>query len=355
MVQQLDLHIGVEKTGTTAVQHALAANRDRLAAAGVLYPTALGRTNHTDLAAIGRGPDAPATPLHPGAGTASPGGSHDLLHDRADALRAELDAARPSRLLLSNEHCSSRLVHPHQVERLWAWLLEVTGAVEARVVVYLRRQDALLDSHYSTQLRAGGLEELLPPTPGLIRRLCDHEAMLRRWSAVVGQDAVMVRRYHRPSLVGGGIVTDFAAALDLPELAPPTDPAPNTGLGGAQQLLLLALNRTVARRVLGLGPDEPYPDVVAPAERLRIRRGVEPMLKVLERLPDGSAPARLPAGVRAELLTAMEPGNSWIARTWFGGQPLHPDESATAAPGPTTGDVAALAADLAVQLRTADG
>ena len=47
MATHVTLHIGLPKTGTTALQHALAGNAASLASAGVAYPVADGRKDHS--------------------------------------------------------------------------------------------------------------------------------------------------------------------------------------------------------------------------------------------------------------------------------------------------------------------
>ena len=56
MARSAILLIGTEKTGTTTLQHFLAANRPALAERGFLYPSFCGAINHTGLAAYALAP-----------------------------------------------------------------------------------------------------------------------------------------------------------------------------------------------------------------------------------------------------------------------------------------------------------
>ena len=68
-------------------------------------------------------------------------------------LKKELREARCSHVVMSNEHCSSRLRDPAQVEYLRTFLSEFFDRI--RILVYIRRQDDFLVSTYSTMVKTG--------------------------------------------------------------------------------------------------------------------------------------------------------------------------------------------------------
>lgn len=56
---RLSIHIGTEKTGTTSIQTALKADRDRLAESGVLFPILFGSLNQMELSVAASNQDCP--------------------------------------------------------------------------------------------------------------------------------------------------------------------------------------------------------------------------------------------------------------------------------------------------------
>lgn len=217
------LHIGTEKTGTTTIQASLHAGRDRLLGEGILYPRSVGSRHHRRLQLMAAGPDALGDPWLRMKGItdaraldrAVAGWHRDLERELADARRIGV-----RRVVLSSEHLQSRLGTDAQVERLRA-LLEGSGLGPLRIVVYLREQMATAVSLLSTRVLMGAtLAE--PPDPdaagwGIV---LDHRATLKRWGAVFGDDALVVRLFEPAALVGGDLLVDWSAAAGLP---PPPD------------------------------------------------------------------------------------------------------------------------------------
>ena len=157
----LYLHIGTEKTGTSSVQNFFAANRELLARKGVLYPESPGARNHIGLAAAAQDLSGMG-PLRKLLG----------LKDRAEVelyrrkLAAGLEAEYRSRafktVVMSGEHCSSRLVDDEEVQ----WLKDMLSPhfEKIKIVIYLRRQDDYLLSIYSTSVKSGAKFPLdIPP------------------------------------------------------------------------------------------------------------------------------------------------------------------------------------------------
>jgi hypothetical protein len=182
------LHIGVHKTGTTALQAALAASRPELAEAGVLYPASggTGQTAHhrAAMSSLGYawgfvGRDS---------STASPRAFEELAREVA---------AWPGRVCLSSEFwCEAGA---DQASRI----VDALGRPRVRVVVMLRNLGEVLASSWQQYLKYGMVtpyEEWLTDifaddsrrlTPSFWTRQ-DHVAMLRRWIGAVGADRITV-------------------------------------------------------------------------------------------------------------------------------------------------------------------
>ena len=219
------LHIGTEKTGSTAVQYMLGERRAELAALGVYYPLSLGEMGHIGLAVYAA--DETTQDMKPV--LAEYFGVEQLDETMIrDRLAAELAAVPETvhTVIFSSEHCHSRLVYPSHVERLQALLAPYFETIS--VLVYLRRQDEMASSSYSTRLRAGEWNvDLLPkfPPPALKveegeeynpSQYFNFKPMLDFYARFFGKANVVPRIYERAALAGGDVLTDFLAFCGLP-------------------------------------------------------------------------------------------------------------------------------------------
>lgn len=182
------LHIGIPKTGTTALQRAAAARRVELRSHGVVYP---GRTvNHRDAVCALMGRRFGWV----GAGEFVPARSHWTR------LRGELDAAPACRALVSHEFASECTAE--QAQRFADEL-----GPDLHVAVTLRGFAQLLPSSWQQYVKAGRrkafrpwLREILTDDPQAPRtrsaanfyRRNDQAAIVRRWAEVVGPERVIV-------------------------------------------------------------------------------------------------------------------------------------------------------------------
>jgi hypothetical protein len=201
----------VEKTGSTSVQATLSKNRQKLLSRSILYPQAMGEKNHVKAYAFASesGVDELKSPL----GLDSPAAIARFRTQLAAQLAQEVRATRPKTLCISNEHCSSRLLARPEIERLGTLLSGLCDTV--KVVVYLRRQGDALRSAYSTYVKTGGTAHFALPGPAEITQKYDYEAIIARWAAVFGEEAMDVRLFDREILKDGDVVADFVAKLGI--------------------------------------------------------------------------------------------------------------------------------------------
>lgn len=173
------LHIGPYKTGTTAIQAALAENRDRLPAQGVSYP---GRGNHEF---------APAMAITHG--RVDPGRSVEAHLDYWHQMVRGFHTERPRIGVLSSEAYSEA-----KPERI-ATILDELGPT-AHVVITLRPLVRIIGSQWQQYLQNNRvfsypdwLEGVLanpepgPPTPTFWTRH-RHDRLVERWLDVVGPE-----------------------------------------------------------------------------------------------------------------------------------------------------------------------
>lgn len=154
---RIHLHVGLEKCGTTTLQHALARNRLALSRQGILYPVSPGKRNHAKLAMVSTDPDRPDN-LRLERGLENAEDQSTTRQVLIESLHAEINAAKPNALILSNEHCSSRLLTVSEIVRLRDLCLLFSADI--LVHIYICEQASLLASVYSTQVRDGRVRSL---------------------------------------------------------------------------------------------------------------------------------------------------------------------------------------------------
>lgn len=198
----LVFHIGVHKTGSTAIQRFMEHNQKVLAAAGILYPTAhiINMGQHALAWALGVN--------HPKRDEALAAGviARDILQEARNK--------RPKLLVLSTEDFES--LSEESVQELRGLFAEIP----AKVIVYLRRQDEALAAAYNQRVKSFGskypdsLAEF-SQNPQIVQRY-DYWALTERWARAFGDDAICVRIYDPSSFPEGNIIPDFLSAIGLP-------------------------------------------------------------------------------------------------------------------------------------------
>ncbi|MEA1942837.1 MAG: hypothetical protein U9P68_11395 [Pseudomonadota bacterium] len=252
MVETAFIHIGTEKTGTTTIQDFLYRNASALEAAGHAVLSNMGGRNHTRLAAYAMADTGPANSLHlryridgPQARAAFDAGVE------ADLAKAVEAAPSARHLLASSEHLQSRLRTTDELEKLKA--LFARHVKTCKIVVYLRRQDEMAVSLYSTRLKAGNVaKSTLFPAEGSLPFMYDYAALMDRLVAVFGEENVIVRLFDRGQLVEGDLIADYADAIGLDGVADLERPdARNPSLSNLGIRFLEAFNEHVPDRVDG--------------------------------------------------------------------------------------------------------
>jgi hypothetical protein len=203
--REIFLHIGTEKTGTTAIQRTGNRARNQLRKDGVCYPATPGDDWHYKLALYTTGDLA----LRQLAGLHADAAWQGFQKSFPDKLRTEIKRSGCRRVVLSSEHLSSRIRDRSQVQQI-ADLLQPLGRV--KVVCYVRPQHELFLGANSTFVKAGGTHFRNPPTDDT-NPFYNYEVMLDPWAAVFGDANIILRIYDRERLKDNDIVSDFFSLL----------------------------------------------------------------------------------------------------------------------------------------------
>ncbi len=299
MQPRLILHIGTEKTGTTALQHWLRDQREQLARFGVGLPSTLGPTNHRRLPTSCFDPDrVDDFVIRSGLATDQQLRMATYRRWQADFARETLASEYPT-WLVSSEHLSSRLTRGCELARLQSLLAALGRSVE--VILYIRDPLQTAISAWSTLVINGGfpLESLPKPSDRLLVSKCNHRLLIKRWSHWF--PSLQVRLY------SSNLLSDFLAAIGLPTAAMAslqhTLPVRNPAVPYQAILAIARLNRDLPVYVgSALNPDREQ----RIAEILEETRG----LPVYSPNPADQA-------AYAEYYAAS---NDWVCRNYFVGQ-----------------------------------
>ncbi|MEM8782348.1 MAG: hypothetical protein AAGE65_05760 [Planctomycetota bacterium] len=195
---RLLLHIGVQKTGSTAIQAALHERRRALLRAGVVdvsqHPWA--RRVHHKLGRL----EEPDPKL--------------VASIRASLEAQRDDARRHGRRLLvwSFEGFAGNSWRGYlNAPQVAAALRQITADVPTTVAVYLRRQDVFLESLYAQQVFAGQTDAFDAFVGRFDARHFDWAWLLDVYAKAFGADALRPRRYDAKTLLD-----DFEAAVGVP-------------------------------------------------------------------------------------------------------------------------------------------
>ncbi|MBZ0294052.1 MAG: hypothetical protein K8L99_15935 [Anaerolineae bacterium] len=190
-MKKLYIHIGYPKTATSSIQQGLHQNSAELALHGYCYPA-------TGLIGVGKHALA-----------------HDIqgnVHSRIQQLIREMRSGSLENFILSSERFAT-FSRP-EIEQLQ----RVCADFDTYIVVYLRQQDAFIQSLWSQKSKIGVQRgsfvdwvDVLLATPGYnvgvadegvspIPVVLDYEQTLRMWARVFGLDHILVRPFERSQL-----------------------------------------------------------------------------------------------------------------------------------------------------------
>lgn len=308
------IHVGLEKTGSTAIQAWLDANRADLLQEGICFPRSLGSPNHTRLVAACLD-DGVVDNLkaHALANTIwSEAGWRNRIRAEFDGELAQ--AKGWSKLVISSELISSRLHSRTEIARLVEWIGHHVDRLH--FVIYLRRQDDLAVSRFSTALRTGhaGFDDiwsdlsgkgfLVLPQGRVVRddlEYFNHQRILARFLQL--RDIDLTVRVYDPPGPAVDVVADFRALLGLsPGLAQAVGHRANPALSAAAQYVIGELNRDNRVQWPSGARNEPY--------RALLRR-------IEAELP--GVPRSVPRKEAEAFLAKFAASNAEVEREWFPG------------------------------------
>lgn len=300
------LHIGTEKTGSTAIQHFLHSNWHKLKQRGTHVCTSVGKPNNRSLPAAFMSEEKCDDFLR----------RHKLqgISDRRawakklqKGLVKEISRAKKDSqvFVISSEHFHSRLTTSAEVASFHEFLAPLFDRIT--VICYLRRQDHLAMSRYSEAMRAGHVHK--SPLPELAKNAhkrlppyFDFAALLDRWAGAFGEANVQPQIYSKEELLDGNVIHDFLeiAGLKIDDPNEPNADKANMSLSAEAQAVLLGVNRKIG-------------ESGAREASMRLRGK---LVRYLQANAPGAS--RRPTSSEAEkFYKVFEPSNDLVAKRWF--------------------------------------
>lgn len=212
--KHLFLHIGTHKTGSTTIQHYLKEHRAQIEGHGFYYPMegayfypAEASPSLLAHAVLNRRPEYI-------------GKTEVNLEACVADMRRDIEQSQCPKVIVSSEHFS----HAASLDDVQRIADVFTGLFEKiTVVVYLRRQDTLLESFWAQHVKTGlivqSFDDYLAAHAGW-----NYLEMLKPWVEVFGQAQVVIRPFEKGQFVNHNLVSDFlhavgcqAEVLDFPQ------------------------------------------------------------------------------------------------------------------------------------------
>ena len=190
--KEIFLHIGFPKTGTSAIQRFLSINKKTLESNSVLYPCS-GLTEYAGHVGIAKAARMKA--LKP-----------------FEILRREIDSSPCQKVVISSEYFF--MLEPKKIE----FLCDQLSRYKVTIIVYLRRQDARIESGYLQVLRdidfrfTGNINDYIEFLKAHPRRT-DYFKFLEPWAEMFGLEATRVRVYEE-NRGGQRLVKSFLEAIE---------------------------------------------------------------------------------------------------------------------------------------------
>ena len=211
------LHVGTEKTGSTAIQSVLKESYAEMVSRGYLFPKNIGEPCHIKLTACALG-CLPNSPIRKLLKIEEENEFKRFKEKTRESLRYEIEKTKPHTLVISDEHINVHLAGVGLLSE-YKKLLEEFGTVVA-VLIYLRRQDSFRLSLFAEAVKNGNLshfdiDNLLPVFDRVPPRF-DYLNILKNLEKVFGKACLVPKVFERSMFPGRNVVNDFIDVCKLP-------------------------------------------------------------------------------------------------------------------------------------------
>ncbi|WP_196776451.1 hypothetical protein, partial [Campylobacter coli] len=128
-------------------------------------------------------------------------------------MKKELKKAKCQELLISSEHLSSRLQDLKEIKRCKK-ILHLLGFRKIKIIVYLREQNTMASSSFSTELKVGKNVNNIAKNENFAI-LGNYKVLLQKWMKVFGKENIIVRLFDKNEFYQGDLLKDFIHSIGL--------------------------------------------------------------------------------------------------------------------------------------------
>jgi hypothetical protein len=210
--KRIVIHIGAEKTGSTTIQNFLFLNRYILKDAGIYFAQSPGKKNHSMIPKL----------LTSAVNNVEQGKVNDFREKKIIEIKTKIlkeiysEAVGCHTLIISSEHFHSKIKTQQEISRLKE-ILPDSDKVE--ILFYIRRQDRVCLSLYSTKVGAGSTKDFKFPSVNRNRLpyRYDYNAAYELWSNSFGVGSVKVNIFDNIVQHKNGLLKHLCAYLGINE------------------------------------------------------------------------------------------------------------------------------------------
>ena len=314
-MKQVIVHIGTEKTGTTTLQEFLHINKTFLKDRGVSVLESPGKMNNIKLPVYcmdlnrldGRIMGLGLTTEH----------EWKIWKDNFKTdLEQELNGLENeiNTVIISSEHFHSRLIHPSEILNLYNLLRNWFS--EIKIIIYLRRQDQVAVSLFSTKCISGVCThfDIFQGRNFEKSHYYNYFSVLNKWSEIFEKENIIPRVYDKNKLINQDLIDDFIKTTGLFELSEPfTRPNnKNEAISEIVQAILISFNRKFPSHINN------KPCQFSGKVRKQL---VSELTKLIK------GPPMMPSREKAlKFYQNFAESNHMLASTWFGGSNIFSED-----------------------------
>jgi hypothetical protein len=236
-VKKIYLHIGTEKTGTTTLQYFLKKNELMLNELGFSFYCETNKPYYEETY-TSRG----HFPLVAAIMNQCP----DFVTEKKFSTRSiafkqlKVDMQRKNKhAILSAEHFSSRLHSITEIKKLH----DALNFGEIKIICYIRPQDELALSSYSTYIKSGGRSLFNVESINKHSPFYNYSIMLKPWVKIFGAKNILLKKFEKSKMRHQDICHDFLGTIGIDVYDKFLFPEPmNLSLDASQLELLRIMN-----------------------------------------------------------------------------------------------------------------
>jgi hypothetical protein len=210
---QCFLHIGVYKTGTTAIQRCLELNSEHFRKKGVAAGSRLCNGHGALSRYLSNENYIGPSRIRNGIKTSAD------IQAYGEKIKKYIDIQKKEgmKTFVFSDESLCAYSATADLERIKCFFEEYFNSIQ--IVIYVRNQIELASSNYNQYLRSGGTRSQILPDdnemPKLLKSYFDFNKLLSRWSDLFGREKIIPRVFEKENLAQNDVCIDFLRLISL--------------------------------------------------------------------------------------------------------------------------------------------